>query len=341
MAASAVRVLLTHRDPTIHRRLRQALLGEPDIEVLDVDGEARRDGSLAEQVRVFNPDILLTDHLSDDGESRQMLNVLQSSPTPTRVVLVNGQRPLVAPPVPVDQYLPETASRIDILRAIRLVQAPSTYLNYLPGIFTRDDFLGRFLRIFESVLGPIETQVGNLEHYLDPDLAPALFLPWLASWLDVTLDDRWPRERQVAPIRAAPNLHRWRGTRRGLIEHLRLYLGVEPEIEETAGGLRLGPSTQLGFRTVLGESGPRHHFTVTVRVPDPRAIDYTVVAALIDAQKPAHCTYSLSILPVSTASDAIPATPSPAPRGQAPRTTRRRAAGRQPASADRPPSEDV
>jgi phage tail-like protein len=299
MVAGAVRVLLTHQDPGVRQALRQALLGEPDIELLDPDGEPRTGaGDLAERVRVLHPDIILTDRVGDGGsESERILNVLQASPIPARIVLVNGRHPEPATRVPIDYRLAEDASRAEILRAVRLVQTPSAYLRYLPAIFSRDDFMGRFLRIFESVLDPVDRQIDHLEHYFDPDLVPNDFLPWLASWLDITLDDGWPRERKVALIRAAPELHRWRGTRRGLREQLRLYLGIEPEIEETAGGLRLGPSTQLGFRTTLGESGPRHHFTVTLRTPDHAALDFNHVAALIDAQKPAHCTYTLTILP--------------------------------------------
>jgi phage tail-like protein len=298
MLPSAVRVLVNHRDPAIRRRLRQALLGEPDLEVLDTGEGPVAD--LAGQVHALQPDIILTDTLDDGDGGRRVRDVLLSSLTPARVVLVNGHAGLTHPSTtPVDLILPETASQADIVRLVRTIQAPSTYVRYLPAILTRDEFMGRFLRIFESVLAPVDQQIDGLERYLDPDLAPEQFLPWLASWLSVTVDDRWPRPRQVALIRAAPDLHRWRGTRRGLIEHLRLYLDVTPEIEETAGGLRLGPSTQLGLRTVLGESGPRHHFVVTLRVPDPAAIDYTAVAALIDAQKPAHCTYSLVILPAT------------------------------------------
>lgn len=315
MAAGALRILINHENPVVRRRLRQALLGEPDIELLDL--ETVHDGDLAARLRGLHPDIILTGSVDVQGENGRLLNLLRSGPTPARVVLVNGRpRPPVAAvdeAIPVDQFLSETASRAEIIRTIRFVQAPSTYLHYLPAIYSQDEFLGRFLRIFESALAPVDRQIDGLDHYLDPDLAPAIFLPWLASWLDVTIDDRWPRERQVALIRAAPELHRWRGTRRGLREHLRLYLGAEPEIEETAGGLRLGPSTQLGFRTTLGESGPRHHFSLTVRVPDPAAVDYTAVCALVEAQKPAHCTYSLTILPATT-----PGEPEPEVGGVAP-----------------------
>jgi phage tail-like protein len=307
MAATQLRVLVTHRDAGVRRRLRQALLGEPDIELVAPEEEPSTD--LAERMLRLHPDIVLTGQLDEARDGPRILTALQTVPTPPRIVLLSpDSRPPTPSLVPIDQVLLETASRGEILRSIRLIQTPSTYLSYLPAIFGRDDFTGRFLRIFEAVVEPIDRQIDDLAHYLDPDLTPAPFLPWLASWLASLVDDRWPRERQIAMIRAAPELHRWRGTRRGLREHLRLYLGptVEPEIEETAGGLRLGPSTQLGLRTVLGESGPRHHFSVTLRVPEPGAIDYTAVAALIDAQKPAHCSYSLSILPLASPSAVTP-----------------------------------
>jgi phage tail-like protein len=308
MVASALRILINHDNPVVNRRLRQALLAEPDIQLLDLD--LSPDDAFEQRVRDPQPDIVLTNSVEEDGQRGRLLDLLRDTSAPPRIVLVNGHAApgasLQPPPaVPVDQYLLETASQTEILRTIRLVQTPSTYLRYLPAIYSQDEFMGRFLRIFESVVDPVDQQIDGLEHYFDPDLAPARFLPWLASWLEVAIDDRWPRERQVALIRAAPELHRWRGTRRGLREHLRLYLGVEPEIEEAAGGLRLGPSTQLGFRTTLGDSGPRHHFTLTLRVSDPATLDYTAVCALIEAQKPAHCTYSLVILPAAAASATV------------------------------------
>ena len=302
MAAGSVRVLINHQDPAVRRRLRQALMTEPDIELVDFEARPPDDG-LPQRVGALHPDIILTEHLGDGADGERRLAALRAVPTPARIVLVNGYATGSLPTGPraqVDQHLEETASRIEILRTVRLAQTPSAYVKYLPSIYTRDEFIGRFLRIFESVLSPVDGQIGSLDSYFDPDLTPDIFLPWLASWLDVTLVDSWTRERKVALLRAAPDLHRWRGTRRGLREHLRLYLDTDPEIEESAGGLRLGPSTQLGFRTTLGDTGARHHFTVTLRVPDPSLLDYTAVSALIEAQKPAHCTYSLVILPRSS-----------------------------------------
>lgn len=323
MATMALRVLVDHQDAAVRRRLHQSLSGEPDILLLDHQANADQLG-LAEQVRRWQPDILLTDGHGDALTNRQLLTVLHASQTPTRVVLLNGAGRLDETAIiPIAHHLSEQANQAEILRGIRQVQSPSRYLDYLPAIFHRndvngqpvDDFVGRFLRIFESINEPIDRQIDGLAHYLDLDLTNDDFLPWLGSWLSVVVNNRWPRERQVALLRAAPELHRWRGTRRGLREHLRLYLGLEidPEIDETAGGMRLGGTTQLGQGTILGVGGPRHHFTVTLRLSDANEVDQAAIVALIDAQKPAHCTYDLVVLPSESSLPATADSPSPRP----------------------------
>ena len=92
----------------------------------------------------------------------------------------------------------------------------SSYLNYLPGIYRESHFLGRFLLIFESILGPIERTVDNLPYYFDPELTPPECVAWLGSWLGLVLDERWPEERRRGLIGSAVELYQWRGTRRGL-----------------------------------------------------------------------------------------------------------------------------
>ena len=171
----------------------------------------------------------------------------------------------------------------------------SSYTRYLPAIFADSDFMGRFLMIFESVLGPIENVVNNLAYYFDADATPEELLPWLASWVNVTLDESWPVERRRALVRSAVQLYQWRGTRRGLREYLRVYTGVEPEITEEFGGFPLGEASRLGLNTVLG-TGSNNVFTVTVRTEDPESISRQQVKAIIEAEKPAHTAYRLNIV---------------------------------------------
>lgn len=160
----------------------------------------------------------------------------------------------------------------------------SSYLKYLPALYSTDDFMGRFLLIFESILGPIERTVDNLYYYFDAQITPPEVLPWLASWLGLVLDERWPEARRRELIRAAVELYQWRGTRRGLTEFLRLYTGLTPEIIETG----------VGRPTVTEDEAFR--FVVRLRGPGAAGLDRAVIEAIIDAEKPAHVGYTLEIV---------------------------------------------
>jgi phage tail-like protein len=173
----------------------------------------------------------------------------------------------------------------------------SHYLEYLPPAYRdRDyDFLGRFLLIFESIMDPLVNTVDNLALYFDPRITPESILPWLATWVDQSLDENWPIERRRELVTKASELYRWRGTRRGLSEYLRIYTGKKPEILEYIPGMILDENTLLGENTVLGSSGSGHHFTVTIEGTEGENIDPRTVKSIIDSQKPAHTRYTLKI----------------------------------------------
>ena len=174
-------------------------------------------------------------------------------------------------------------------------QLQSSYLEYLPALYRDDEFMGQFLLIFESILKPIENTVDNIALYLDPLMTPEPLLPWLASWLDLTLDPTWPEERRRELVKSAAELYRWRGTKRGLIEYLRIYTGSIPEISEYIPGMPLDHETKLGVNTRLGSSGTGHHFTVILELDESSKININTVKAIIETQKPAHTVYTLQV----------------------------------------------
>jgi phage tail-like protein len=165
----------------------------------------------------------------------------------------------------------------------------STYLQYLPAPYQdavddedledldRPSFLERFLMIFESILAPIELTIDNLAQYFDPRLAPPELLPWLAGWVGLELNANWPTERQRQLIAWAVTLYGWRGTRRGLHEHLRLYTGRTPLVVE-----------HFGARTPSIE--------VTIVADAAEEFDSEIVRQIIEFQKPAHVAYTLRFL---------------------------------------------
>jgi phage tail-like protein len=171
----------------------------------------------------------------------------------------------------------------------------SSYLKYLPAFYSEDEFAGRFLMIFENILTPIERMVDHIELYFDPKVMPQEFLSWFASWVGLVLDENWPVERRRQLIKSAVELYRWRGTRRGLKEYLKVYTGVEPVITEHFAGFKLGEQSRLGWNTILGE-GQNHCFTVTLELDDMASIDMERIKAIIEAEKPAHAAYTLNVV---------------------------------------------
>ncbi|MDE2778230.1 MAG: phage tail protein [Chloroflexota bacterium] len=180
-------------------------------------------------------------------------------------------------------------------REEQVIAAQSAYLKYLPALYSESEFMGRFLMIFESILGPLEGMIDNMAYYLDPALCPEELLPWLASWMGLEMDYSWPVERRRELVASADFLFRWRGTRRGLREYLRLYTGVEPQITEDFGGIGLGGEHELGQNTVLG-GGNQHVFTVTFEVDDANSINESRVRQIIETEKPAHAGYILRVV---------------------------------------------
>lgn len=150
----------------------------------------------------------------------------------------------------------------------------SSWLQYLPAVYSDNEFLGRFLLIFESIMSPIIWSIDNFDFYLSPDTAPQEWLAWMASWFDVLLLPELPMDRQREIARQLGWLFLRRGTRMGLQRLLELYFDVIPEIEETI------PC----------------HFVVTLPLSQSKFNGGAEVAdRLIRSQRPAFASYSLEI----------------------------------------------
>jgi phage tail-like protein len=193
---------------------------------------------------------------------------------------------------------------------LRVRHRDSRLLALLPAIYTEaleelegetagyqePPFFQRFLRGFEDAAMPTNDLVANLDRLFGPRTAPSDFLPWLATWVALVLDENWPELKRRRLIGEAVELYRWRGTRRGLERYLEIYAGVVPQInDQPFVGMRLGQATHLGRDTRLGNVPP-HTFVVTIAVPDTGALNEQVVRDIIESEKPAHTAYTLRIV---------------------------------------------
>jgi phage tail-like protein len=150
----------------------------------------------------------------------------------------------------------------------------SNWLQYLPAIFSDDEFMGRYLLIFESIMSPLVWMIDNFDLYLAPETAPQAWLQWMANWFDLLLLPELPIDRQREIMRQAGWLFLRRGTPSGLHRLLELYFGVTPEIIEDE-------PCHFVVRLPLSES----HVTLGAEVAD----------RLINSQKPAFASYILEV----------------------------------------------
>ncbi|MCC7360152.1 MAG: hypothetical protein IT317_11775 [Anaerolineales bacterium] len=191
-----------------------------------------------------------------------------------------------------------------------LVSAKGAYLQHMPRVYQeQDELMGRFLMLFESFWKPIEAQIDQLPYYFDPEFTPGALLPWLATWVDLTLDERWPEEKRRRLLSAAVALYRMRGTRRGLQEYLEIYTGAKVQISEHgANNFTLGPQARLGPGVALGTLNMPHTFSVTAFLPAAEAAGMSaaerarldaerrrMLELIIEAEKPAHTSYNLRL----------------------------------------------
>ena len=163
----------------------------------------------------------------------------------------------------------------------------SSYIHYLPPPFQEVAFLHRFLLIFEATLDPLEKMIDQIHHYFDPLLVPEPLLIWLGSWVGVAIDENITIRQQRELVKCAWMLYLWRGTRRGMLEYLRIYTGVTPLIIEPG-------------QADVAANLPPHVFAVILNVPEPEKLNRVLIERIIDAQKPAHTSYVLQIRSATT-----------------------------------------
>ncbi len=182
----------------------------------------------------------------------------------------------------------------------------SNYLQYLPANLQKEIFIGRFLLGFEKSLSGlasspseelfitaesenppgIEEILDKTHLYFDPQTTPEEFLPWLASWVALSLRNDWTIELKRAFIARTVDLYSWRGTKYGLTETLRLYLtalGYKEEVEVYDNFINFP-----------------YYFQVQLTIEERDLEEYwrqvKIAQEIIDLAKPGHTFYTLKML---------------------------------------------
>lgn len=149
-------------------------------------------------------------------------------------------------------------------------------LAQLPVGMVEDDFFVRFVSIFQEVATTLLNGADNVEHVLDPTVAPDSMVRWLGSWIGTdAIDPSLPVDLQRRTVVTAARTLAWRGTRRGLVEFLSLLSRGPVDVQDSGG--------------VFGEgSCPDDPPWVAVHVETTGGLTEPDFLALVRDQIPAH-----------------------------------------------------
>ncbi|HKD97225.1 MAG TPA: phage tail protein, partial [Micromonosporaceae bacterium] len=159
----------------------------------------------------------------------------------------------------------------------------------LPAIYAEDNFAQRMTSALDDVLSPVFVTLDCLPDYFDPILAPSDFVEWLSAWVAFSLDENWTLAQRRALVANAVELHRWRGTTRGLTSHVQLLTGGDVEIVDS------GACTWSDRPGTPAPKAAAARVEVKVKVPDPRSVDEARLLSAIIEAVPAHVQVVLEV----------------------------------------------
>lgn len=184
--------------------------------------------------------------------------------------------------------------------------ARQSLVNYLPQAFQQSEmegggnFLRGFLNIIHHTYDSVSLRLNEVHRTFDPRTTDPDFLPWLASWLAITLNPDWSTLQRRKMLMAATQLFPDRGTAKAIREFVRIYVGAKVEIKENSWpfqGFRIGVHSTVGDDTViLPPMNLSHCFVVQLDKPVRLVSDDEIIKIhqIIQNQKPAHTSYYLS-----------------------------------------------
>ncbi|MGN0384115.1 MAG: phage tail protein [Eubacterium sp.] len=117
-------------------------------------------------------------------------------------------------------------------KKIMLYATSKNAVRYLPSNFQENDFLNRFLMIFQHLQNDISIKIDNINELFRPMHCPFNFLQVLANWLGINVELLGTEKKRRLFLQYAIPLFRLRGTILGLKIYVYILTGIVPEIIE-------------------------------------------------------------------------------------------------------------
>lgn len=186
------------------------------------------------------------------------------------------------------------------IKDIRIYYNRNGYLKYLPEVYTNsmeDDFLERFLAIFETFLMQMEENIANVYEYFNPQVVDEDFLEFLADMMGIKYDFNISQQKLRYLIKNIGEIYSKRGTKEGIKKLLEIILNDEVYIIES---FRLENEFQNPYLKKLYKklySNNPYSFTVLVKDKnDFDSNDWDKLKIILNKEKPAYTNCNLVVL---------------------------------------------
>ncbi len=124
------------------------------------------------------------------------------------------------------------------------------------------------------------------------------FLSWLASWVDLKLDEGWSDKKKQYLIKIAADLYKYRGTQKGIKVIIEKFFEVEVKLEERLAGMAIGCRSTIGSgdAVLMREADRDRCFRVIFKegylsIKQEKRSILKKIITLLDLEKPAHTWY--------------------------------------------------
>jgi phage tail-like protein len=159
----------------------------------------------------------------------------------------------------------------------------------MPAVYQEDPATMSWTAGLDDVLAPVISTLDCVGAYVDPMLAPADFLLWLADWFATALDENWPLRRQRSAVARSVALYRQSGTVAGLRALVELVTEAEVEVTDSGGVVwSQQPNTPPPGRDEVAVD-------VRVQAAPGAALDLRAIDELVAAAKPAHVAHRVEV----------------------------------------------
>lgn len=179
--------------------------------------------------------------------------------------------------------------QIPKIYSMKLFYQPHMWSQELPEIFRmqQNDFLERYLAIFQSLYEDMEQQIENTPKNYAIECADYDFLKWLSGWYCLEHPEIWNEEQLRYLMKNALRFFKRIGTRQVIEEICMLYLGEKPEIIEYYQSLEPDYICPQGLIRQQIFINP-YVFTIVVHERMLNQAEQKTLARIVDSCKPAH-----------------------------------------------------